>query len=395
MYNTRLDELRDYPFQRLNTLLEGLEPPKDRAPINLSIGEPQHAGPPWVAEILSAEAAAWGRYPPTPGTHDFRQAVADWLARRFRLPPGFVHPDRNVLPVAGTREALFNIALYAVPPVPGGERPVVLVPDPFYQIYAGAAAIAGAEAVFLPTDAGTGHLPDFAAVPEDILRRTALAYVCSPSNPQGAVADQAYWERLIERARAHDFLVAADECYAELYSTEPPTGILEACAAQDDLSNVVTFHSLSKRSSVPGLRSGFVAGDPEVIRGYGRLRTYTGNASPLPVLAAATALWRDEEHVEANRALYRAKFDLAEAILGERFDFRRPAGGFYIWLDVGDGEKTAVSLWREQGVRVLPGAYLSRGSGDGSTPGDRHIRAALVHDIETTEAALVRLAEGL
>lgn len=395
MHNSRLDDLRDYPFQKLARLLEKAAPPAGMAPIALSIGEPQHPPPPLLAEVLGAHAADWGRYPPTPGTTEFRETVTSWLQTRYRLPPGMI-TEAHVLPVSGTREALFNVALYAVPQAPAAEPPVVLIPDPFYQIYAGAAAMAGAEAVFLPADADSGFLPDFDAVPEEVLARTALAYLCSPANPQGSVADVAYWQKVIGLARRHDFLLAADECYCELYDHAPPPGALEACAALDGSArNVLAFHSLSKRSSVPGLRSGFVAGDPEVIAGYAKLRTYTGGASPLPVLAAATALWRDESHVEANRTLYRRKFDIAERVLSGRHGFRRPPAGFYLWLDVGDGERCARELWRRAGIKVLPGAYLSRPREDGTSPGDCYIRVALVHDVETTEEALMRLAATL
>ncbi|MBL26530.1 MAG: aspartate aminotransferase [Rhodospirillaceae bacterium] len=395
MHNSRLDDLRDYPFQKLARLLETIDPPTGMTPIALSIGEPQHPPPALLADTLAAHTADWGRYPPTPGTPEFRETVASWLKNRYALPDGMI-TEKHVLPVSGTREALFNIALYAIPQVQSGERPVVLIPDPFYQIYAGAAAMAGAEPVFLPADADNGFLPNFGEVSESVLARTALCYLCSPSNPQGSVADLAYWQNVIGLARRHDFLLAADECYCELYDRIPPPGALEAAAALDGTaSHVLAFHSLSKRSSVPGLRSGFVAGDPDVVAGYAKLRTYTGGASPLPILAAATALWADEAHVKANRALYRRKFDIAERILSGRLHFYRPPAGFYLWLDVGDGERCARELWHRAGVKVLPGAYLSRPREDGSSPGDRYIRIALVHDVETTEEALMRLAATL
>ena len=390
MINDRLAELRDYPFGRLNALLDGLAPPADRPALVMAIGEPQHQPPAMVAEILAANAGLWGKYPPTNGTPAFRVAVADWLRRRYHLPAGMIEPDRHILPVAGTREALFAIALAAVPTAKNGQRPTVLIPDPFYQVYAGAAVIAGAEPVFVPASAATGFLPDFEALPEALLARAALVYLCTPANPQGAVADRRRLMALIELARAHDFVLAVDECYCEIYDQTPPPGALEAAAALGgDMANVIAFHSLSKRSNVPGLRSGFVAGGADIIVPFARLRSYTGAVTPLPVLAAAAALWAEERHVEENRALYRAKFDLAGRILGNRFGFYRPAGGFYLWLEVGDGEAASRRLWAEAGVRVMPGAYLSRPGSN--PPGAAYIRVALVGDVNATEDALRRM----
>ncbi len=390
MLNPRLDRLTDYPFQRLADLLGGPATPDS---IVMSIGEPQHPPPAMVAAILAEQAAAWGKYPPAAGTADFRAAAGQWLRRRFRLPAGLVDSDTAILPVAGTREALYLIAQ-----VTCGDsgRPVVLLPNPFYQVYAGAAVMAGAEPVFVPGADGPLSQPDFAALPAELLQRTALAYLCSPANPQGAVADAALLARTVAAARRHGFLLAVDECYSEIWDTEEPPGALTACAGLGGgLAGVVVFHSLSKRSSVPGLRSGFVAGDPAVIAAFARLRSYGGAATPLPILAAAAALWRDEAHVDQSRRLYRAKFDLAEGLLGGRFGFRRPPGGFFLWLDVGDGEAAALALWRQAGIRVLPGAYLARADADGVNPGRRFIRVALVHDLATTERALTRLAAVL
>jgi N-succinyldiaminopimelate aminotransferase len=269
----------------------------------------------------------------------------------------------------------------------------VLLPNPFYQVYAGAAVMAGAEPVFVPgADGGAGQ-PDFAALPPDLLDRAALAYLCTPANPQGTVADAALLERSVAAARRHGFVLASDECYSEIWDRAPPPGALAACAALGEgLANVVVFNSLSKRSSVPGLRSGFVAGDERVLAAFARLRAYGGAATPLPVLAAAAALWRDEAHVVLNRDLYRAKLDLAAERLGGRFGFARPAGGFFLWLDVGDGEAAARALWAEAGIRVLPGAYLAAEDADGVNPGRAMIRVALVHDLATTARGLDGLA---
>jgi len=384
--NNRLDQLTDYPFQRLADLLGGAATPDS---IVMSIGEPQHAPPAMVAKVLADKAGLWGKYPPANGSPEFRQAAAEWLTRRFKLPAGMIDADKCILPVAGTREALYLIAQTVISPK--AEKPVVLLPNPFYQVYVGAAIMAGAEPVFVPGAHGPASQPDFSTLPEDVLARTQLAYLCSPANPQGSVADLDLLKRSVQLARKYGFVLAMDECYSEIWDKVEPAGALEACAALGgSLDNVVVFHSLSKRSSVPGLRSGFVAGDPKVMAAFGRLRSYGGAATPLPILAAATHLWRDEDHVDQNRRLYRAKIDMAEKFLGDRPGFTRPAGGFFLWLDVGDGEKAALALWKQAKIRVLPGKYLAR---DGV--GDRFIRVALVHDLETTEQALTRLADVL
>lgn len=386
--NDRLNQLTDYPFQRLTDLLGGPATPDS---IVMSIGEPQHAPPALVGRILADKAGLWGKYPPAAGSPEFRQAAAEWLGRRFKLPEGMVDADRMVLPVAGTREALYLIAQTVVNPAEGGAKPVVLLPNPFYQVYVGAAIMAGAEPVFVPGVAGPASQPDFSTLPEEVLARTQLAYLCSPANPQGSVADLELLKRTVLLARQYGFVLAMDECYSEIWDQVEPAGALEACAALGgSVDNVLVFHSLSKRSSAPGLRSGFVAGDPKVMAAFGRVRSYGGAATPLPILAAATALWRDEVHVEENRALYRTKMDMAERLLGNRPGFVRPQGGFFLWLDVGDGENAAVELWRQARIRVLPGKYLAR---DGV--GDRFIRVALVHDLELTEQALGRIAEIL
>jgi len=396
MLNPRLALLPDYPFERLRGLLNPVDPPKGLDPIAMSLGEPQHAYPDMVGDILDRNRGLYGKYPPVAGTPEFRQAVAAWLTRRYDLPDGMIEADRHVVPCAGTREGLFRCAFLAVPPEKAGHRPAVLMPNPFYQCYAGAAVAAGAEPVYLPAGPDTGFLPDYAGLPEDLLARTALVYVCTPSNPQGTVASLDYLRDLVSLARKFDFTLVVDECYAEIYTGTAPPGTLEACAALGgDLSNVLVFHSLSKRSNVPGLRSGFVAGDPELMRLYLRLAEYGGNPSPLPVYAVATALWQEESHVEANRALYAEKFDMAERVLGNRFGFYRPAGGFFLWLDVGDGEAAARELWQRAAVRVLPGGYLTAGDGGADSPGHRYIRVAMVNDAAVTEEALQRIGDTL
>ena len=396
MLNPRLEALSDYAFRRLALLLEGIEPAAERAPIDLSIGQPMHAVPRLLCETLHAHDHLWGRYPPVNGTREFRDAVAGWLTRRYRLPPGALDPERHVLPCVGTKEALFLIAQAVVPERKAGRTPAVLLPNPFYNVYLGAAALAGAEPVLLSVSAATGHLPALDELTPELLERTAAFYVCSPANPQGAAADLAYLQRAIDLARRYDFALIVDECYAEIYTRAAPVGALEAAFALDGrFANVLVFHSLSKRSSAAGLRSGFVAGDPGLLAAFARLRSYGAAVQPLPILAAATVLWQDEQHVIANRALYQAKFDLAGRCLAGIFDYVRPDGGFFLWLDVGDGEAVTRRLWAEAAIKVLPGAYLARPDATGRNPGEAAIRVALVHDLETTETALSRLVEGL
>lgn len=395
MLNPLLTDLADYPFDRLRALLDGLAPPAGLQPLVLSVGEPRHPAPPWLAASLAADATGWGRYPPVDGTADFRRAVVEWLERRYSLPAGLVDPDRNVLPVAGTREGLFLLAQVAVPAEKAGAVPLVAMPNPFYQVYLGAAVFGRAEPLFLTADASNGNMPDVSRLDTKTLARTALIYLCSPANPQGSIVDLETLGRAVETARAHDAVLCVDECYADIYGSEPPPGALQACAGTGSLANVVVFHSLSKRSSVPGLRSGFVAGDSRLIAAFRRLRSFGGAAVPLPVLAASAALWRDETHVTANRALYRTKFDAAERLLAGRFGFVRPAGGFFLWLDVGSGEDAARRLWTEAALRVLPGAYLAKPCADGRNPGAAFVRMALIDDLATTEDALRRLLKTL
>jgi N-succinyldiaminopimelate aminotransferase len=330
------------------------------------------------------------------GTPEFRQAVVAWLNRRYRLPSAMLDPDRHVLPVAGTREALFLIAAIVVDGSAEAAPPAVVMPNPFYQVYFGAAVMAGAEPCYLPATAETGFLPDLDALPAGVLERMRMIYLCSPANPQGVTLSRDDLAGWIALARSRDALLVVDECYAEIYDTGQPPGALEACAAAGDgLANVLVFHSLSKRSSVPGLRSGFVAGDARAIDAFRRLRAFGGAAQPLPVLAASAALWRDEAHVAANRALYRRKLDIAERLLSGRFAFYRPPGGFFLWLDVGDGEAAATRLWAEAAVRVLPGSYLAKPDKRFGDPGRRYIRIALIESPAATEDALTRVVSIL
>ncbi len=382
------------PFVRLRELL-GDEPP-GKPPISLAVGEPQHAIPAFVAPIIAAHVAEFGRYPMNKGLDEFGVAVAQWLERRYALPRS-VDPASEVLVLNGTREGLFLAAIAAknfVPPRAG--RPAVLVPNPFYAAYAAAAIAAECEPVFLPATKTSGFLPDIDALSEDLLARTVAFYLASPSNPQGAVADRAYLDRLAALARRFGFLVLADECYCEIYSERPPAGMLEA--AGNGFENVVVFHSLSKRSNLPGLRIGFAAGDRKFLASFLELRNVAAPQVPTPLQRVAIAAYNDEMHVEENRRLYREKFDLADQIIGDRYNYRRPAGGFFLWLDVGaqgGSEAATQRLWREGGVRVVPGRYLAREQADGGNPGENYIRVAMVQNNEITGEAMHRLVAVL
>lgn len=404
--SSRFESLPDSPFPRLNALIEGIEPGKP--PLIMSLGEPQHPFPGFVMEEISRNSALFGKYPPIVGTPGFRNAAAGWLGRRYGIAEAIgkgraLDPETQILPVNGTREALFNIAQIATPPEKAGKRPAILMPNPFYQCYAAAALAAGAEPVYIAATRETGFMPDFEALPEELLARTAMIYFCSPANPQGSVASLGYLQRLIALAREHAIVLAIDECYADIYDREPPAGALEAAFGMDaeggdPFANIIVFHSLSKRSSLPGLRSGFCAGERALMQRFRNFRNIAAPQVPLPLMAASAACWNDDAHAAANRDLYRAKIDAAERVLGNRFGFYRPPGGFFLWLDVGDGETAARELWIKAGVKVLPGAYLSRKDspyGPGGNPGTAYIRVALVGGVAETEEALARMAEVL
>ena len=395
MLNDRLDKLGDYPFRRLTALLADLTPPTDPAPLLLSIGEPQLPAPALMMPVLTGAQAGFTKYPPAAGTPDWRQAVAGWLSRRYRLPEGFIDADRHVVPAPGTREALFLLGLTAIPTRKNGQTPAVVMPNPFYQVYAGAAVLGGASPVFVDATEETGFLPDLDALTPELLARTAIFYLCTPANPQGTIAPLPYLRRLLALARQYDFVLALDECYAEVYVATPPAGALEVALETGALDNLVVFHSLSKRSSLPGLRSGFVAGDANLISALTRVMEYGGAGMPLPIQAAAAALWRDDAHVEDVRAVYRANFAASERIIGSRWGRFTPPGGFFLWLNVGDGESATRALWQHAGLKVLPGRYLARDQADGHNPGSAYIRVALVHPPAVTEAALIRLADCL
>ncbi len=397
--NPDLARLQPYPFEKLAALKAGIEPPVGLGHIALSIGEPKHPTPKFIVETLIAHLHLLSAYPTTRGLPALRQTIADWLTRRFQLPAGGLDPERQILPLNGTREGLFAFAQALVDRT---RQPLVLMPNPFYQIYEGAALLAGAAPCFLPCLAENGFIPDFAAVDADTWRRCQILYLCSPGNPTGAVIPLATLQRLIQLAEEFDFLIAADECYSELYFDEerPPVGLLQAAAAlgQLDYRRCLVFHSLSKRSNVPGLRSGFIAGDAEVIERFFQYRTYHGCAMPVQHQHASIAAWRDEAHVIANRALYRAKFDAVLAILGAVLEVARPDAGFYLWpvTPIPDPD-FARDLFAAAHVSLLPGTYLSRPVA-GQDPGHRRVRLALVAPLdECVEAAwrIRRFVESL
>ncbi|MBB60966.1 succinyldiaminopimelate transaminase [Stutzerimonas balearica] len=377
--NDALNLLQPYPFEKLRALLAGAQPPADKRPIALSIGEPKHRSPEFVARALADNLEQLAVYPTTLGLPALREAIAGWAERRFGLAAGAVDPARQVLPVNGTREALFSFTQAVVNRADEG---LVVSPNPFYQIYEGAALLAGAQPHYLPCLAENGFNPDFDAVPTDVWQRCQILFLCSPGNPTGALVPLEPLKRLIALADEHEFVIAADECYSELYFDEanPPAGLLSACAAlgRHDFKRCVVFHSLSKRSNLPGLRSGFVAGDADILKAFLLYRTYHGCAMPVHVQLASAAAWNDEIHVRANRELYRAKFEAVLQILEPVLDVVRPDGGFYLWPKTPiDDQRFTRELFEQEHVTVVPGSYLSR-EVEGLNPGADRVRMALV-----------------
>jgi len=387
----RLAALPPSAFAKLATLLDEISPGAD--PISLAVGDPHGEVPAFVIEAIERHAGRFGEYPPINGTEEWRTTAAGWLTRRFGAR---IDPDTQLLPLNGTREGLFMAPFVVTPESKAGARPVILLPNPFYQCYAAAILACGAEPVFVRTGPATGFLPDYASLPLAILERTVAAYFCSPSNPEGACAGEAYWQTLFALADAYEFTVFADECYADIYLETPPLGALSV--RRPPYERLLSFHSLSKRSALPGLRSGMVAGDAKLMAKFRALRNYAGPQVPLPIIAASAAAWSDEAHVAANRARCVERLALAERLLGNRAGFRLPDGGFFLWLEVGDGERTALDLWRKGGVRVLPGAYMGREIDPGkprTNPGFSYVRVALVNDLSTIMKALERMVEIL
>jgi N-succinyldiaminopimelate aminotransferase len=398
--NPRLDRLHAYPFERLARLKAGASPPAGLAHIAMSIGEPQHAAPLFVLETLRAALDKLGSYPATAGLPEFRGACARWLERRFGLPAGSVDGETMVLPVNGTREALFAFVQAVVDERRGA--PLVLMPNPFYQIYEGAALLAGAEPYMLNTTAATGYTPDLDAVPEAVWRRCQVLFLCSPGNPTGAVLSLEYLRHALELADRYDFVIAADECYTEIFLDEraPPPGLLQAArtAGHDRLQRCVVFHSLSKRSSVPGLRSGFVAGDPQIVQRFLLYRTYHGSAMAVPTQLASVAAWQEDAHAVANRRLYQEKFERVLPILAPVMKVEKPAGAFYLWPDVGgDDERFTRELFAKKNITVLPGSYLARaGVGAGGAeenPGAGRVRISLVPPVALCVEAAERIRD--
>ncbi len=395
--NPGFQRLAAYPFERLAALKQPLTPPAHLPHIPLSIGEPKHAAPPFVLDTLRAHLSELGSYPATRGLPELRHAAARWLERRFGLAAASVDGDAHVLPVTGTREALFAFVQAVVDSRSGGEAPLVLMPNPGYQIYEGAALLAGAEPYYLNTTAATGFLPDLDAVPADVWRRCQLLFLCSPANPVGAVMSREYLAHALELAERHDFVIASDECYADLFDDEasPPPSLLTAAAATGNAAfrRCMSFHSLSKRSSLPGLRSGFVAGDAALIQPFLLYRTYHGCAMPVPTQKASVSAWSEDGHVTANRALYRRKYDRVLPILQPVIDAPRPAGGFYLWLPVGgDDEAFTAGLFAQRHITVVPGSYLARETAAGN-PGAGYVRISLVAPEEECVQAAHRIRE--
>ncbi|WP_104019869.1 aminotransferase class I/II-fold pyridoxal phosphate-dependent enzyme [Roseovarius nitratireducens] len=386
MYPERFSNLPAYAFPRLRALLDAHAPGGEV--VHMTIGEPKHAFPEWITEEIAANAAGFGQYPVNEGMPALLEAAADWLERRYGVQ---ADPETRLMALNGTREGLYNAMMALCPETKRGKRPVVLVPNPFYQVYMVAALSVGAEPVFLNATEDTGYLPDFTSMAPEVLDRVTVAYLCSPSNPQGAVASREYWAQVIGLAEKHDFRIFADECYSEIYRDGPPSGVLEV--AQEvgaDPERIVAFHSLSKRSNVPGLRSGFVAAGSESIRRMRQLRNYAGAPLPMPLQHAAARLWADEAHVVENRRLYARKYARADEIMAGVPGYRPPEAGFFLWLPVADGEAAALRLWRETGVRVLPGAYLAQEAG-GVNPGKGFVRVAMVAPEDEMAHGLTRL----
>ncbi|AQR63769.1 succinyldiaminopimelate transaminase [Aquaspirillum sp. LM1] len=374
--NPNLSLLQPYPFQKLRELFREVSPNPALTPVNLSIGEPKHATPALVTDALVANLAGLAQYPATQGSEALRSAAASWLSRRYGLRA--LDIQREILPVNGSREALFAFAQAVIDPSAG--KPVVISPNPFYQIYEGAALLAGAEPYYVNCLADQRFQPDWASVPEAIWQRTQLVFVCSPGNPTGSVMSLNDWQDLFELSDRYGFVIASDECYSEIYFDTPPLGGLEAAATlgRDDFTNLVMFTSLSKRSNVPGMRSGFVAGDARVLEKFLLYRTYHGSAMSPAIQAASVAAWGDEAHVEHNRQLYAEKFAAVTPLIAQALDVSLPEASFYLWAKVpGDDAEFARELYREQHVTVLPGSFLARDA-HGVNPGAGYIRIALV-----------------
>lgn len=397
--NSEIALLHPYPFEKLATLFKANKPPATMSAIALSIGEPKHAAPAFVAETIARHFSGLSNYPTTLGLPVLREAISTWLCRRFGLLD--VNPGTQVIPVNGTREALFSFTQAVIQRhTSGHDKPLVLMPNPFYQIYEGAALLAGAQPYFLPCTPATGLQPDFDAIPDAIWAKTQLLFLCTPGNPTGAVLSLSTLQKLIALSDRFGFVIASDECYSEIYRDEgqAPIGLLQACASlgRDDFRHCVVFHSLSKRSNLPGLRSGFVAGDAALLQPYLRYRTYHGSAMPVQHQLASTTVWQDEAHVVDNRALYRDKFIRVQNILQPVLALDLPEAGFYFWARTpGSDEDFARELHAQTHVTVLPGRYLARTGEDGRNPGEGYVRMALVASVDECVDAAQRIRRFL
>ena len=391
--NPHLELLQPYPFQRLRALLAGVTPPIDKTHINLSIGEPKHPTPDVVKNALVNALDGLAAYPATLGTEALREACASWMQRRYGIK---VDASREVLPVCGSREALFSFVQAVIDPR-GEQKPVLISPNPFYQIYEGAALLAGAEPYYVNCLAANLYQPDWAAVPESIWQRTQVVIICSPGNPTGAVMSLADWQTLFELSDRYGFIIASDECYSEIYFDTPPLGGMEAARQLGrSFERLVMFTSLSKRSNAPGLRSGFVAGDAKILEKFLLYRTYHGSAMSVTIQQASIAAWGDEDHVEANRAAYTAKFDAVTGRLSRVLNVSRPDAGFYLWAAAPDGDDVAFArrLFAEAHITVLPGSFLARDA-HGVNPGAGRVRLALVAPLNECIHAAERIEQLL
>lgn len=395
--NPYIKKLQPYPFQRLKELCGDVTPNPDYTSIDLSIGEPKHEPPAFVLEALREGLQGVSKYPPTPGSPALRETIASWVINRFDLPADSIEPSKHLLPVNGTREALFAIAQCLFDPA--ASKPLVAMPNPFYQIYEGAALLAGAEPLFYNTPASSHFQPAIDNIEPMTWKKCQLLYLCTPGNPSGAIVPQATLQRLIELAVEHDFVIVSDECYSEIYPDDnsPPIGLLQAAARMGNTryQNCIVFNSLSKRSNLPGLRSGFVAGQAELIRAFLLYRTYHGCAMPVHTDAASAAAWSDEQHVKANRQRYRKKYNAVLPVLQDKLSIGKPDAGFFLWpqLNISDTEFTRTCL-ADKNVKILPGSYLSR-EVDGHNPGHGHIRMALVAPQDQCIEAMQRIADLL
>ena len=386
----RFENLPLYAFSRLRELLDGVQPVSKE--ISMTIGEPRHPFPEWVTDIIVKNSSGFNDYPANEGIPELKKEIVEWIQRRYSV---CLDPQKHILALNGTREGLYNSLIALCPEQKNSSKPIILIPNPFYQVYMASSLTIDAEPYFVEAAPENNHFPDFSIVPKAILQRTVGVYLCSPSNPQGAVATIKYWTELLNLAEQYDFKIFADECYSEIYRDKAPAGALEALnTIAADPERLVVFHSLSKRSNLPGLRSGFLATGPENLKRLSQLKSYGGAPLPKPLQHAAAAVWKDEDHVKENRKLYAAKYKIADDILSGLEGYTSPEAGFFLWIKVQDGEKTSLNLWRETGVRVLPGAYLAQEK-NGKNPGQNFIRVALVSEQKITEEALTKIRSFL